>query len=167
MTQRSFWERVGVLVREHSENYGVVPSSIVRSTLSQRAFVLEANVFEHRTSRRVVFGDIYPRSVQVQVLKNVFEHGDHRRSAIPVVPKRLFADQHRDLSVTQRLVDRKLSFTNMFARQRVDGEDRTVRLVVRIMEYLIPFNLGGTDHVLRLVTEVGRVSVGVTAKPSV
>ena len=42
-----------------------------------------------------------------------------------------------------------------------------MRLVVRVVEHLVPLLLCGVEHLFRLVSQVRRVAVGVSAEPAV
>ena len=129
--------------------------------------MLEPDVLKHGPGRGVVVRHVNPRAEEAERVEYVLQHRQSRGRPKPAVPSRLVANQHRYLCVTQRLVDGELPLPDVLALFRVDGEDVPMRLMMWVMEDLIPFLLRGIDHHVRFIPEMRWVVVRVTSKPSI
>ena len=75
-----------VLGFKHAEDDRVESGAMVGAALTERSLMHKSDVLEHIPRVSVVFGNIYPRSVQTQLIEDVIEKGDRRRRAVTLVP---------------------------------------------------------------------------------
>ena len=59
----------------------------MRAALSERAFVDEPNMLEHLTGVSVVFRDIHPGTVEIELVEDVIQESKCGRSAKSTMPQ--------------------------------------------------------------------------------
>ena len=127
-------------------------SPVVRTRLSQRALMLKPDMLKHASGCGVVVRHVDPCTEETQRVEYVLQHSQSSGGAEPAVPALFIPNQHRHLRVAQRLVNRKLTLADVMTVLGVDREDVSMRLMMRVVKYLIPFCLRRIDHLVRFIT---------------